>query len=295
MPTSWEKEEFNAAISWRSKAIRGELNPIPCVSTWMDVCGFGGMLKASQWDLMSLQKSGALELLSEVYERVGHSFWTNLPPMAYENVLIINDGVARTVDLDKPEYIQASSAIFYIRDLVLGHLSLLRLTEQYGVGIRTVLAGGERIQYSPEIYTGNSFLYHGDEPNEHSKQLLEKNFLYNPAEFQMNTAFAKAYSIDAQGTKSGFNVKGFFVEKTFFEKFEEIDGLDIFTTEDSVLITHKSNPALELYIQSSVTAELNGLSCDVFSISALRVDASFEGEETLIDLINFQLPSTTVI
>lgn len=287
MPTPWEKEEFYAAIEWRGKAHRGELKPIPCVSTWMDVCGFGGMLKESQWDLMSLQKNGALELLSEVYDRVGHPFLVNLPPMAFENVLIINDGVARTVDLDKPEYIQASSAIFYIRDLVLGHLSLLRLTERYGVGIRTVLAGGERIQYSPEIHTGNSFLYHGEEPNEHSKQLLEKNFLYNPAEFQMNTAFAKAYSIDAQGSKSGFNVKGFFVEKTFFEKFEEIDGLDIITTAESVLICHKSNPALELYVKSSLSAELNGLSCVVLSISAVRIDASFEGEETLIDLIKF--------
>jgi hypothetical protein len=289
MPTPWEKEEFRIAQEWEKKSRNSLLTPIPCISTWMDICGFGQCLEKALWSLEKLQKIGTVNVLSEVYQRVGHPLWIGVDPEPYENVLIINDGIARTVDLPAQCYASATQALFYVRDLVLGHLSLLRLTSHHDLGVRTVLAGGERIQYSPPTFTGNSVLYHGDNPSEYGKKLLEKNFLYNPAEFQMNTAFSKAYSIDSMGSKKGFKVNGFFIEQIFFKQFTVIKDIDIEINNSSVLFTHKGRPALELNIKTLIPFSFKGLATIVYHISSVRVDESFEGEETLIDLVNFKL------
>lgn len=287
MPTPWEKEEFRESLEWQRKARSGLLTPTPCIGAWIDVCGFGSQLEEAKWDLSELQLAGTVNLLSEVYQRVGHPFWVGVEPEPYENVLVLNDGVARTVDLGNVQYARAIQAVFYVRDLVLGHLHLLRLTNHNNLGVRTVLAGGERIQYSPAIFTGNSILQHGENPSEWGKRLLEKNFLYNPAEFQMNTAFAKAYSIDANGSKSGFSINGFFIEEMFFERYSSIPGIDVMVGESSVCININNNVALELNINSKKTFTFKGLHTVVYGISSVRVDASFEGEETIIDLIDY--------
>ena len=39
-------------------------------------------------------------------------------------------------------------------------------------------------------------MYDEKKISEEGKKFLEKTFVYNPSEFQMNTAFAKAYSIE---------------------------------------------------------------------------------------------------
>lgn len=289
MPTPFEKKEFQQALDWAKRARAGELEPVPCVSGWMDVCGYGSQLEKCSWDLKVLQKSGTINLLSEVYRCVGHPFWIGVKPAPYENVLIINDGVARTVDLATPKYINIIQAVFYVRDLILGHLTLLRVTSSHGLGIRTVLAGGERIQYSPTYFTGNSILSHGETTSEFGKKLLEQNFLYNPAEFQMNTAFAKAYTIDAKGSKSGFSVNKLYIEEAFFQRLEIVSGLEIKKNEKSLLFKSNGNPAIELYFDEIIPFKEKGLQTNVLRINKMRVDEKFESEETVIDLDNWEL------
>lgn len=289
MPTPFEKEEYRIANAWRRKAGAGQLAPVPCLAVWMDICGFGAQLESSSWNLRELQRTGIVELLSEVYQRVGKPFWIGIGAEPSESILVINDGIARTVDLVCPEYGHAVHAIFYVRDLILAQLSLLRLTNQRGLGIRTILAGGERIQYAPEIFTGNLILQHNEIPSERGQKLLDKNFLYNPAEFQMNTAFAKAYSIDAAGTKSGFHVNGLFIEKTFFDRLALISDVGIYISDKSINVQHRENTALELIIENQVHFQFKGLATIVYGIKSVRIDESFEGEETIIDLVDFEI------
>ena len=285
MPTPWEKEEFQKSRKWIRDSKSGSLTPIPCIGVWMDVCGFGSRLEEANWNLDILQSNGTLNLLSEVYQCVGHPFLVGVEPQPFENILILNDGIARTVDFHNTQYIHAVQAIFYIRDLVLGHLHLLRLTNFHDLGVRTVLAGGERIQYSAETFTGNSILSHNEIPAEWGEKLLKKNFLYNPAEFQMNTAFAKAYSVDANGTSAGFNVNGFFIEQMFFDRFASIPYITFTFTETSIQLKYKDNIALELYVNINKYFTYKGLNTHVYGISTVRVDKTFEGEETIIDLV----------
>lgn len=287
MFTPFEKDEFKQSVEWFEKAQKGELVPIPCVSGWMDICGYGSQLEKCEWNLEALQKTGTVNLLSVVYRSVGHPFWIGVKPSPFEKVLIINDGVARTVDLSQPVHASAIEAIFYVRDLVLGHLSLLRTTTSEGLGVRTVIAGGERIQYSPTQFTGNSFLQHSEQISEHGKKLLEQNYLYNPAEFQMNTGFAKAYTIDSKGKKFGFSVNKMFIEETFFERLEVIKDLEIIKERNSILFTFNNKPGIELYFDEYIPFTEKGLKTNVYRINAMRVDEKLEREETLIDLDNW--------
>lgn len=285
MPAPWEKDEYKKSEEWAIKAKAGELHVIPCISGWMDVCGFGAALEKHSWNLAELQKSGLLNLLSTVYQRAARPFLTGVEPMPYESILVINDGISRTVDLDKPEFAHAAIFIFYLRDLFFLHRNLIGLTDSYGYGIRTIFAGGERVQYSPEIYTGNMILQH-DEKNisDYGKKLLNKNFLHNPFEFQMNTAFAKAYSIDSLGSKHGFRVNNCYVESSFWRLIGLIPMLDIEEKEDSIVLGFNSKPALEIYFSEKVEASFKGIQMHISQVSAIRIDKCFEGEETYCDI-----------
>lgn len=285
MATPWEKDEYKNSIEWAKKAKAGELHVIPCISGWVDVCGFGSALEKYSWDLIELQKSGLLNLLSTVYQRAAHPFLTGVEPMPYESILVINDGISRTVDLDKPEFAHAASFIFYLRDLCFSHRNLIGLTGSYGYGIRTVFAGGERVQYSPELYTGNMILQHDNENiSDFGKALLNKNFLHNPSEFQMNTAFAKAYSIDSLGSKHGFKVNNCYMESSFWRLIELIPMLDIEVKETSILIHFNSKPALEVYFNDQIKTSFKGIEMHVNQVFAIRIDEHFEGEETYCDI-----------
>lgn len=284
----WEKDEYKNAIKWQDKAEAQLLDVTPCVAAWMDVCGFGAALEKSSWDLVNLQKSRILTMLSQVYQRAAHPFLIGVDPMPYEIVLVINDGIARTVDLGKPEFASAGQFIFYLRDLFFSHNRLLTLTKSYGCSIRTVLAGGERVQYSPEIFTGNSVLQHDEENiSDFGRKLLDKNFVYNPSEFQLNTAFAKAYSLDALGSKHGFKVSNLYIESSFWERLKPIPLLDIEIKDSSILVSYKSSPALEFYFNEEIKSDFKGLNLTANQIFAMRVDACFEGEETYCELGKF--------
>lgn len=288
MVAPWDKDEYKSAAAWQEKAEAQLLDVTPCVAGWMDVCGFGEALEKSSWNLVNLQKNGVLNLLSKVYKRAAHPFLIGVDPMPYEIVLVINDGIARTVDLGKPEFANAAQFIFYLRDIFFSHCRLLTLTQSYGYSIRTVLAGGERVQYSPEIFTGNSVLQHNKENiSDFGQKLLAKNFVYNPSEFQLNTAFAKAYSIDALGGKHGFKVGDFYIESSFWEKLKPIPLIEIERRNDSILLSCNNLPALEFYFGDEIKVDFKGLSLVVNQISAMRVDACFEGEETYCELGKF--------
>lgn len=285
MVSPLDKEEYKNSKAWARKAARGELKPIPCISGWMDICGFGSALEGGSWDLVELQKNGLLHLLSTIYQMAGRPHLVGVEPMPSESVLIINDGIARTVDLDRPEFAHAAQIIFYLRDLFFLHRHLVNYTRKLGYGFRTIFAGGERVQYSPEIFTGHSVLQHNEEEiSDFGKALLKKNFLHNPSQFQMNTAFAKAYSLDSLGSKRGYAVDRCYVESSFWEKLQAIPYLGVEEKAGSVLLYVNDNPAFEVYSDESITTSFKGIEMVVRQVVSVRVDECFEGEETWCDL-----------
>jgi hypothetical protein len=287
MPQPHESQEFLDLFSWREKAKNQELEVAECISIWTDICGFGNLLGDSKWDLKILQSSSALELLNEVYTIGCRVLLPNVAPFPSDRIIVLNDGIARTVDFKYKKQIDSYSLLFYFRDLLINHFILSEITKRFKVGIRTVLAGGERIQYSPITVTGQSVLYYDKENiSEHGKKLLDTQFLYNPAEFQMNTAFAKAFTIDNLGSRAGIQVNGLFIESDFIKSFSDLNNLEIITTDNIINLYYKNTLIFELHILKALELNIKELDVKVYHISKFFIHEAFDGEDVEYNLFN---------
>lgn len=192
MTTPYDSKEFFESLKWRTKANEKSLEVSDCITSWTDICGFGALLENAKWDLNALQNNGVIHFLNEFHFIAGKPLLVNVDPFPNDKVIVLNDGIARTIDLLHSETLHAHTFLVYFRDLIFTHFLLLKVTRNLNVGVRTILAGGQRVQYAPSKTTGHSSLYYNEEnPSEFGKRLLNTTFVYNPAEFQMNTAFAK--------------------------------------------------------------------------------------------------------
>jgi len=285
MPQPSDSKEFLDYLKLRYKIYNQKLKISSCIATWTDVCGFGNLLQKNNWDLNKLQDNRIVHLLNEVYTIAGRVFLPNVAPLPSDRIIVLNGGIAKSVDLEYRSYLNGYVFLFFIRDTIINHHILLKITKRFRVGIRTILAGGERIQYSPEKITGQSILYY-DEKNisEHGKKILDTQFLYNPAEFQMNTAFAKAFTIDTLGTKEGIVVNGLFIEKTFMDLISGIPDLEIKQTKTAFDIYFKNTLMFKFQIFNKLEKIIKGLKCDIFQIDKLFIFKEFDGEDIEVKL-----------
>src|SRR5690554_6466852 len=161
----FETSEYLESVRWRYRVKEKKLEITPCVSSWFDICGYGSALESAGWQLKRLRDIGLFDILGRVYSSLGYPLVAGVPPMPTERVLVINDGVARTTDLADPAYIDHEAFLFYVRDLFIKHFQLQRLLVDQKLGLRTVLAGGEHCQYTPQSVTGHSILHYSGEPS----------------------------------------------------------------------------------------------------------------------------------
>lgn len=265
---------------WRNQAKSGELKTYPCIAAWSDICGFGSALEQAHWDLQKVKEGGLFWALNQTYSSLGRPFIIGVPPMPTERVLVINDGIARTTDLADAAHIHHGQLLFYVRDLLMHHFMLERQLVHHGLGLRTVLAGGERCQYSPQKSTGQSFLHYTNEPSDFGKDLLEQQFVYNPAEFQMNTAFALAYTLESLGSAEGVIPNRVYIEQSWLGK------LDAVMPEPSVLDGQEihfmwhGEPGISIAFDDHREITAKGFAVNVFRVRDFVVHERFEGERT---------------
>lgn len=282
--TPFESSEYRETQAWRKKVTDRDLNIIPCVSAWFDICGYGSLLEKSNWDLRTLRDNGFFEALSRAYQQMGHPFIADVPPSPTERVLVINDGIARTIDLAGPAHVLPTRLLFYVRDLLLAHFQLIGSLAELGLGLRTVLSGGDRCQYSPQSISGQSILYHSGNPSAYGRALLGQQFVYCPPEFQMNTAFASAYTIEALGSKSGILPNCLYITRTWVDTISAVFPSPITVTDSTIEMPHNCGPGLSLHFDQKLRVNAKGLETDVFKISKITVHANFEGEETVVPM-----------
>ena len=287
MTEPFESKEYRDAEMWRAKS-KQKLLPIgDCIASWTDICGFGNLLEKNKWDLHNLQKNNIVHLLSEMHVIAGTSKLTNIDPLPNEKIIVLNDGIAGTIDLHHIEKLHAHIFLFYFRDLLLTHHQLLRLTKLFSVGVRTILAGGQRVQYSSTSTTGHSSLYYDEESiSEFGKMFLKTTFVYNPAEFQMNTAFAKAFTIDSLGSKENILVNGFYIEHEYFTKLEGIQDLEIQIDNKSIKLLRNNILMFELSILCKETKCMKGLEVVVYHIDKYFIFKEFDGDDLEFDMFH---------
>lgn len=280
MTVPHESKEFLDSLRWRQKGKDKLLQPSNCIASWTDICGFGSLLEANSWDLDKLQQANVIRLLNEFYLVAGRPLLVNIDPFPSDKIIILNDGIARTINLEHIDQVRSYQFLMFLRDLILNHYTMLQVTESYSVGIRTVIAGGETIQYSPEKTTGHSSLYYNEDTiSEFGQKLLNTTFVYNPIEFQMNTAFAKAFTIDSLGTKEGIEVNGFYIEGDFIAKISGIKGVTIISEEAKFKVFNNNDLVFELIFSNVLTKNLKGKQVVIYKIEFFVIHEVFDGDE----------------
>ncbi len=278
--TPFDSQEYVEQTYWRRQAAQGELKTLRAIAGWSDICGFGDALASSAWDLSKLNERSLFRSLSQAYTSLGRPLISGVPPMPSERVLVINDGIARTIDLTGSEHIEQAQLLFYIRDLLMQHYMLEQQLVDGGLGLRTVLAGGERCQYSPPKFTGHLLLSYTNEPSEFGKRLLEQEFVYNPAEFQMNTAFALAYTLEEMGSSEGLIPNRAYFETRWLSTLNDvIPGFCVLDGQTVHLLWH-DEPGITIAFDDCRSVEAKGLVTSVYRVCEFIVHERFEGERT---------------
>jgi hypothetical protein len=269
---------------WHARASASELRVVPVIAAWSDVCGFGKVLEECRCELDTLRSSGAFRALSAARILHGVPLFVGVQPDPSERVLIINDGVARTLDIENLAHIDSIRVIFYVRDLIFKHYAVLDMLASHGLGLRTVLAAGERCQYAPSRMTGESLLTYTGTPSEIGRAILAQQFVYNPEEFQMNTAFAMAYSLDAIGTRGSLVPNHIYAERGWLEALNRFAPGLLKSGRESAQFFLRGASALSLRWDASFSVECLGRSVEVLRLSEMTIHQSLEGEEVSVPL-----------
>lgn len=275
---SHRTSEIPEAHKWFLLSTQGVLDVVGVIAGWSDICGFENKLKNANWDLESIKKEGVFGTLHHTYRLLGRPF-TVVPFGAGERVLIINDGVARTLDIEVTT-LEAAHIVLYIKNLVMHHYQLEELLFEKGLGLRTTLAAGERCQYAPTKLTGESLLHHPGSPSHFGEWLQDQQFVYNPAEFQMNTGFALAYTLDKLGSKAGITPNRLYFEEGWIKALETTTPGLIERQNNSLEFTLNGKPALSLVWDKCFSVNGLGRDVTVYRVSAMTVRHGLESEET---------------
>ena len=124
MAEFYDNKEYKNLFKWEKLATKKGIRKNKCLSMWMDICGFGSALEDAKWDLTNLQNNGLLILLNRFYLVAAKPRLVSLGTCPNEKLLVINDGIASTVDLincDKCLSSHTFSFLYYIRDIIETH------------------------------------------------------------------------------------------------------------------------------------------------------------------------------
>lgn len=271
--------EFDIESEWSKRSNDLKLIESPSLGYWIDICGFGSLLKNSNWDLENLQKKGAFILMNQFYSIAGQVTLPDIPPRPNEKILVINDGIAKVIDLKHIEVLNGFTFLVHLRETLSIHYRLLKLTKMFSVGIRTVFAAGHKMQYTNTSKTGDSFLlYDLNQISDQGKKFLDTQYLYNPAEFQMNTAFAKAYSIESLGTKNSVVINGLFIEKSYLCQIAKITDVTVKHSQSDIKIYFKEKEVFRLKVGDTLELVINGLNVEVYRIDKFIIHKEFDND-----------------
>ena len=182
---------------------------------WMDLLGYGSMLRAVGFDPTEKEAKNAIERLNRFQDCVA-SHSTKLLPS-----VIINDGAALYRDLSPRAKIVTYEFLSSVWEL---HNEINNIEKQHGFpGIRTVIAAGFRVrrqsQRSNHLINGiGQHLLSQAESGEISiKQAIYHALNIRPtfditSELQSNFAFSKAYLAESSGSEAGFVGANMFVD-----------------------------------------------------------------------------------
>lgn len=181
---------------------------------WCDLLGFGSPFVESNWDLTddrTQQNYMRITRLSSQFQSM--NFELN------ERSLVLNDGFIRSIDLNKMSK-NALSCIMWLEKTIENFIYLNRMDKDLGFpGARGVLTFGHRYNYMSNQLTMADITQASET---RLKELCNITLVYSPNEFQMNTAFSKAYIMESAGSNAGLSGANLFIDRDFVDAFIKI-------------------------------------------------------------------------
>lgn len=171
---------------------------------WEDLLGFGSPLYNNNWDLKNVEVENNLKRLAVLCDDA------LLPNDVFtDTIFTLNDGYVRCSDM--PE--SSLQMLLWLKNTIIKFYWMNLTDKSYGYpGIRGVLSFGQRFVYTNEHTRSMGEFIQTTE--ERRKTLYQKNIVMAPMELQMNTAFSKAYIIEASGSKAGVSGPRLFIDET---------------------------------------------------------------------------------
>lgn len=178
---------------------------------WEDLLGYGTPFYKNDWDL---NKEICQQNIARI-KNVERALKT-VPVPVVEKILFLNDGLIRNVDVYKEgTYIEVY--LMWLEYSIEMFRKINNADKENGFpGIRGVLTAGNRTQYTNELTSLKDLVK--------SSSLADKeNFIvYSPKEFQMNTAFSKAYIMEGEGSKQGLHGSNLYIDLYFINFFKDM-------------------------------------------------------------------------
>ena len=204
--------------------------------SWSDLLGFGTDLSSNDWHP---HKDVLLKIASRI--KTAHDivlFHSN----PHDRILILNDGAARVFSLNKGEsgVARFRCLTYFIKACVQTHMRINGVEHANSLpGCRTVLAFGEFMRYMNSSTHFDDYVLNYTKPDKQGLNTIAKEYdnyqvVYNPTEFQMNTAFSKAFILDDRGSKIELGGAHFFVEQSVIAAIKEYSRIAGFYMEDKL-------------------------------------------------------------
>ena len=181
-----------------------EINIIDCVCCWFDLLGFGKPFMDSEWNLKNDSCKIQLKRIKDL-----NSGLSGFYALTTGKSLTLNDGAIFNYDIDKSKEHLIVETVYFIDNLINDFESVnYRDLDSGHPGARGIITYGHRYNYSFANTTTSAA--HQDYVS------------YHPKEFQMNTAFSKAYLMESAGSKSGIRGNNLFFDNYLLSTIEKL-------------------------------------------------------------------------
>lgn len=176
-----------------------------CICCWYDLLGYGSPFIDSKWNLKDPRCKRNIRRMKNIKEW----FLGVLSINCHATKLFINDGAICNIDVDIKNDTDLYELLFFIETLIKDFYIINKIDKRSGFpGIRGVLTCGNRFDY---------------ENTDTDYDVLRKRTIsYHPREFQMNTAFSKAFIIEESGSKAGIKGSNLYIDKELLILFQNI-------------------------------------------------------------------------
>lgn len=175
---------------------------IDCICCWYDLLGYGAPFADSQWDLHNeIAQKSIKRILQDAFP------FSGMYSLQMGKRLHLNDGVISNHDIQIECEDPLNKVVSYLDAIVEDFNALNYFDQSYGYpGVRGVLTAGHRFAYE----------------NVNITEQVEGNIVaYHPKEFQMNTAFSKAYIVEESGSRAGIKGNWMYIDRVIFDLFNK--------------------------------------------------------------------------